>query len=158
MIDTRIRTAAAALVIAAGLVVSGCSSAPTPTPTPTPEAATPTAEPQTQAQQCAQLMTDVQGIAADVPRVGELLGTDVFGALALVGDISNRVGALHVRVTDPELLERIERIQAGWDAIVQDAQDSLGSGDVTAIERVGSALTELGQQVSELQQLCAAAP
>lgn len=158
MIDTRIRTAAAALVLAAGLVVSGCASAPTPSPTATADAATPTAEPQTQAQQCAQLMTDVQGIAADVPRVGELLGTDPFGALALVGDISNRVGDLHLRVTDPELVERIEQIQADWDAIVQDAQESLGSGDVTAIERVSASLTELGQQVSDLQQLCTGTP
>ncbi|ROR66738.1 hypothetical protein [Agrococcus jenensis] len=160
MIDTRIRTAAAALVLAAGLVVSGCASAPTPSPTATAtaDAATPTPEPQTQAQQCAQLMTDVQGIAADVPRVGELLGTDPFGALALVGDISNRVGDLHLRVTDPELVQRIEQIQAGWDAIVQDAQESLGSGDVTAIERVSASLTELGQQVSDLQQLCTGTP
>ncbi len=157
MIDTRFRTAAAALVVAAGLVVSGCASTPTPAPTQTAEA-TPTAEPQTQAQQCAQLMTDVRGIAADVTRVGELLGTDVFGALALVGDISNRVGDLHLQITDPELIERIERIQAGWGAIVQDAQDSLGSGDVTAIERVSAALSDLGQQVTDLQQLCAGTP
>lgn len=153
MIDIRIRTAAAALVVAAGLVVSGCAS--TPPPTPTTASSTPE---QSQADQCAQLMTDVQGIAADVPRVGEMLGTDPFGALALVADISGRVGDLDLQVTDPELLRRIDDIQAGWDAIVQDAQDSLGSGDLGAIERVGAALTDLGQQVSDLQQLCAGTP
>lgn len=155
MVTTRIRTAAAGLVLAASLVVTGCASTP---PSPTSEASTPTAEPQSQAQQCARLLADVQGIAADVPRVGELLGTDPFGALALVGDISNRVGDLHLQVTDPELLERIQRIQADWDALVQDAQDALGSGDVTAVERISTALSELGTQVSDLQQLCAATP
>ena len=55
---------------------------------------------------------------------------------------------------------RIRRAQnqADWDAIVQDAQESLGSGDVTAIERVSASLTELGQQVSDLQQLCTGTP
>lgn len=156
MIDTRIRTAAAALVLAAGLVVSGCASPPPPVPSV--ESPTPTAEERSQAEQCAQLVTDVQGIAGDVPRVVEMLGTDPFGAIALVGDISNRVGQLHVRITDPELLQRIERIQADWDAVVQDATDALGSGDVTAIERISAAMSELGQQVSDLQQLCAGTP
>ncbi len=156
MIDHRIRSAAAALVVAAGLVVTGCAS--TPPPVPTLESPTPTAEERSQAEQCAQLVSDVQGIAGDVPRVAEMLGTDPFGALALVGDISNRVGQLHVRITDPELLQRIAQIQADWDAIVQDATDSLGSGDLTAIERIGSSLSELGQRVSELQQLCVGTP
>lgn len=152
MVDTRIRTAAAALVIAAGLVVSGCTSTP-----PTPTSASPTPE-QSQAEQCARLTTDVQSIAADVPRVGEMLGTDPLGALALVGDISSRVGALDLQVTDPELVQRIDGIQAGWDAIVQDAQDSLGAGDLGAFERIGAAATALGQQVSDLQQLCVGTP
>ncbi len=156
MIDHRIRSAAAALVVAAGLVVTGCAS--TPPPVPTLESPTPTAEERSQAEQCAQLVSDVQGIAGDVPRVAEMLGTDPFGALALVGDISNRVGQLHVRITDPELLQRIAQIQADWDAIVQDATDSLGSGDLTAIERIGASLSELGQRVSELQQLCVGTP
>lgn len=156
MTGNRIRTAAAALVVAAGLVASGCAS--TPPPVPTVESPTPTAEARSQAQQCAQLVTDVQGIAGDVPRVGEMLGTDPIGALALVGDISNRVVALDLQVTDPELLQRIDEIQAGWDAIVQDATDSLGSGDVTAIERIGASLSALGQQVSDLQQLCVGTP
>ncbi|MGC5075611.1 hypothetical protein [Agrococcus sp. DT81.2] len=156
MIEHRIRSAAAALVVAAGLVVTGCAS--TPPPVPTLESPTPTAEERSQAEQCAQLVSDVQGIAGDVPRVAEMLGTDPFGALALVGDISNRVGQLHVRITDPELLQRIAQIQADWDAIVQDATDSLGSGDLTAIERIGASLSELGQRVSELQQLCVGTP
>jgi hypothetical protein len=159
MTATRIRTAAAALVVAAGLLASGCASTPpTPTAEPTTPVSEPAAEPRTQAQQCAQLLTDVQGIAVDVPRVGELLGTDPFGALALVADISGRVADLDLQVTDPELLQRIDEIQAGWDAIVQDAQDSLGAGDLTAIERVGAALADLGQQVTDLQQLCAGTP
>lgn len=156
MIDTRIRTAAAALAIAAGLLVSGCAS--TPPPVPTVESPTPTAEERSQVEQCAELVTDVQGIAGDVPRVAEMLGTDPFGALALVTDISNRIGQLDVRITDPELLQRIDRIQADWDAIVQDATDALGSGDLTAIERIGASLTALGQQVSDLQQLCVGTP
>ena len=156
MIDTRIRTAAAALALAAGLVVSGCASPPPQVPTV--ESPTPTAEERSQAEQCAQLMTDVQGIAGDVPRVAEMLGTDPFGALALVGDISNRVGDLDLQITDPELLQRIDQLQADWDAIVQDATDSLGSGDVTAIERISTSLSELGQQVSDLQQLCVGTP
>lgn len=156
MIDHRIRTAAAAIVVAAGLVASGCAS--TPPPVPTVESPTPTSEERSQAEQCAQLVSDVQGIAGDVPRVAEMLGTDPLGALALVGGISNRVGQLHVRITDPELLQRIERIQADWDAVVQDATDSLGSGDVTAIERIGTSLTGLGEQVSDLQQLCVGTP
>ncbi|MGM1030756.1 MAG: hypothetical protein ACQEWM_12935 [Actinomycetota bacterium] len=160
MVATRIRTAAAALVVTVGLVVSGCSGPP-PTPTPDPTTPAPTAqapEPETQAQQCAQLLTQVQGIAADVPRVGELLGTDPFGALALVADISGRVADLDLQVTDPELLQRIDAIQAGWDAMVQDAQDSVGTGDLGALERIGAALTDLGEQVTELQQLCTGAP
>ncbi len=163
MIDTRIRTAAAALVVAAGLLVSGCASTPpTPTAGPTTPASDPASdpapEPRTQAQQCAQLLTDVQGIAVDVPRVGELLGTDPFGALALVADLSGRVADLDVQVTDPELLRRIDEIQVGWDAIVQDAQDSIGAGDLGALERITASVTELGQRVSELQQLCAGTP
>lgn len=158
MSASRIRTAAAALVVAAALVASGCSSPP-PTPTAEPSPTAETQPPaQSQAQQCAQLLTDVQGIAADVPRVGEMLGTDPFGAVALLADISGRVADLDLQVTDPELLRRIDEIQSGWDAIVQDAQESLGTGDLGAIERIGTALSDLGQRVSELQQLCAGTP
>lgn len=149
MIDTRTRAAAAALLIT-GLVLSGCASTPSTSPSAP-------AEPATQAEQCAELMTDVEAIGADVPRVGELIGTDPIGALALVGDISARIGDLDTELTDPELIQRVDEIQAGWDAVVQDAPaalEALGSGDAAGAERIGSALTELGEQVTELQQSC----
>ncbi|WP_306232817.1 hypothetical protein [Agrococcus beijingensis] len=156
MTDTRIRHAAAGLIVATGLLLTGCGLLPTPSPTPVPDPSTsePAGE-QTQAQQCAQVVADVQGIATDVGRVVEMVGSDPFGALALVGSISNRVGDLQVRVTDPELLERIAEIQSGWDAVVADAQGSLTSGDAAGLERVVAGLTELGEQVSALQEFCA---
>jgi hypothetical protein len=156
MTDTRIRSTAAGLLIATGLLLSGCSLLPTPSPTaaPAPSSSEPAGE-QTQAQQCAQVLTDVQGIATDVARVGEMLGSDPFGALALVGGISTRVGELQTSVTDPELLERIGEIQAGWDAVVEDAQGSLTSGDAAGVQRVVAGLTDLGEQVSALQEFCA---
>ncbi len=151
------RTGAAAAVIAAGLLVSGCGLLPSPSmpPVPTAEPApSGSADPGTQAQQCEQLMTDVGAIAADVARLGELITTNPFAVPALLGDITDRVGDLQTRVTDPELLERIEEIQAGWDALVADATEAIQSGDTGAFERIGSALTELSEQVTSLQEFC----
>lgn len=156
MTGPRIRHGAAGLAAAVALLVTGCGLVPAPGPSPVPTtAATASAAPGDQAQQCAQVLAEVTAIATDVGRVGELLATDPLGALALVGSISSRVGDLEGRVSDPALLERIGEIQAGWDALVGDAQESLASGDATGIERVGTALSELGQRVVALQEFCA---
>ncbi|WP_206446508.1 hypothetical protein [Agrococcus sp. KRD186] len=152
------RTGAAAAVIAAGLLVSGCGLLPSPSmpPVPTAEPApSGSADPGTQAQQCAQLVAEVSSIATDLGQIGSMLGTDPFGAFALLGGITGRIGDLETRVTDPALLERIGEIQAGWDALVADATESIGAGDTGAFERVGSGLTELADQVSSLQEFCA---
>ena len=149
MIDPRIRSSAAVLAAAAALLLSGCGSLAGPAASPEPT--------QSQAQQCGQVMADVQGIAADVGRAAETVGTDPIGALALVGSISDRVGGLQTRISDPELLDRIEEIQAGWDAIVEDAQVSIAGGGAAGIDRVVTGLTELGEQVSALQEFCAGA-
>ncbi|WP_026373807.1 hypothetical protein [Agrococcus lahaulensis] len=159
MTGPRIRHGAAGLAAAVALLVTGCGLVPTPEQTPvrtTPATASPA--PGDQAQQCAQVLAEVTAIATDVGRVGELLATDPFGALALVGSISTRVGDLETSVTDPALLERIGEIQAGWDALVADAQESLASGDAAGIERAGTALAELGDRVVALQEFCAGTP
>lgn len=154
----RLRPAGLALALAAGLLVSGCGLLPSPSLPPVP---TPTAQPTVpagggeQSEQCAQLMTEVQGIAVDVARVPELLGTDFLQAGLLVADISSRVNGLEARVTDPALLERIAEIQAGWDAVAQDAQRSFESGDVGGIDRAVTGLTQLSDQVAALQEFCA---
>lgn len=155
-----IRAAGAVLVVAAGLLVSGCGLLPSPSLPPVPSA---TAQPTTpptgetgQAEQCAQLLTDVQGIAADVARVGEMFGNaDFLGAAALIGSISGRVADLQTRVTDPALLERIDEIQTGWDALVEDVQGSINSLDAAGIDRAVAGLTQLGEQVTALQEFCA---
>jgi hypothetical protein len=159
MTGSRIRLGAAGLAAAAALLVSGCGLLPAPEPSPVPRTpATVEPAPGDQAQQCAQVLAEVSAIATDVGRVAEMLGTDPLGALALVGSISSRVGDLETRVTDPALLERIGEIQAGWDALVADAQESLASGDPAGIERAGTALAELGDRVVALQELCAGTP
>lgn len=159
MTASRIRLGAAGLAAAAALLVTGCGILPSPSPAPVPTTpATVEPAPGDQAQQCAQVLAEVTAIATDVARVGELLATDPFGALALVGSISTRVGDLETRVTDPALLERIGEIQAGWDALVADAQESLASGDAAGIERAGTALTALGDRVVALQEFCAGTP
>lgn len=159
MTGPRIRHGAAGLAAAAVLLVTGCGLLPAPDPAPVPTTpATVEPAPGDQAQQCAQVLAEVTAIATDVGRVGEMLASDPFGALALVGSISTRVGDLETRVTDPALLERIGAIQAGWDALVADAQDALASGDATGIERAGTALAELGDEVVALQEFCAGTP
>ncbi|ERG63066.1 hypothetical protein L332_01155 [Agrococcus pavilionensis RW1] len=157
MTASRIRLGAAGLAAAAALLVTGCGILPSPAPVPTTPATVEPA-PGDQAQQCAQVLAEVSAIATDVGRVGEMLATDPFGALALVGSISTRVGDLETRVTDPALLERIGEIQAGWDALVADAQESLASGDAAGIERARTALVELGDRVVALQEFCAGTP
>ncbi|SFS17861.1 hypothetical protein SAMN04487783_2433 [Agrococcus baldri] len=152
------RTGAAAAVLVAGLLVSGCGLLPSPSmpPVPTAEPApSGSAEPGTQAQQCAQLVAEVSSIATDLGQIGSRLGTDPLGALALLGGITERIGDLETRVTDPALLGRIGEIQAGWDALVADATESISAGDTSAFERIGSGLTELGEQVTALQEFCA---
>lgn len=157
----RIRRVGVALVLSAGLLLSGCGLLPSPSLPPVP---TPTAQPSQpadgaaggQAEQCAQLMTDVQAIAVDVARVPELLGAgNLLEAGALIGGITERVGGLQTRVTDPELLERIDEIQTGWNALVEDAQGSLTSGDTSGIDRAIAGVTELTEQVTALQEFCA---
>lgn len=159
MTDTRLRTAAAGLVLAAGLLVSGCGLLPSPAPSSS--AAEPsgsaTGEPGTQAEQCAQVLAQVQSIGDDIGRLGEMVTNDPFGALGLLRSISERVGSLQAQVTDPELLERIGEIQAGWDALVADAQESLGAGDASGLQRAADQVAQLGQQVTELQQFCTGA-
>lgn len=159
MTDTRLRTAAAGLVLAAGLLVSGCGLIPSPAPSTS--AAEPsgsaTGEPGTQAEQCAQVLAQVQSIGDDIGRLGEMVANDPFGALGLLTSISERVGSLQAQVTDPELLERIGEIQAGWDALVADAQESLGAGDASGLQRAADQVAQLGQQVTELQQFCTGA-
>lgn len=152
-----IRTACAGLVLVAGLLVSGCGLLPSPSlpPVPSPTAQPPQPSGEGQAEQCAQLMADVQGIAFDVARVGELLSTDPFQALGLLGGISDRVGELQTRVTDPALLERIGEIQAGWDALVEDAGSSITSLDADGIDRAVAGMTRLTEQVAALQEFCA---
>lgn len=147
-------------MLSAGLFAAGCGLVPSPSPSlpPVPSATTQPTPPSgdtPQAEQCAQLMTDVQGIAVDVARVAELVGTDLFGAFALLGGITERIGDLQTRVTDPALLERIGEIQAGWDALVADAGESIQAGDTAAFERIGASLTELTDQVTSLQEFCA---
>lgn len=159
MTDTRLRTAAAGLVLAAGLLVSGCGLLPSPAPSSS--AAEPsgsaTGEPGTQAEQCAQVLAQVQSIGDDIGRLGEMVTNDPFGALGLLTSISERVGSLQAQVTDPELLERIGEIQTGWDALVADAQESLGAGDASGLQRAADQVAQLGQQVTELQQFCTGA-
>lgn len=151
-----IRAAGAVLVVAAGLLVSGCGLLPSPSLPPVPSATTPPTGETGQAEQCAQLLTDVQGIAADVARVGEMFGNaDFLGAAALIGSISGRVADLQTRVTDPALLERIDEIQTGWDALVEDVQGSINSLDAAGIDRAVAGLTQLGEQVTALQEFCA---
>lgn len=152
--STRIRTAAVAILLAAGLLVTGCTNPPMPPMPSIPPSQSQPADPQSQSQQCQQLMTDVQGIATGLGRVGQMLGTDPIGAFALVGEVSSRVGDLQTRVTDPALLQRIEEIQASWNAVVADAEASLTSGDPGGIERATTGLTQLGEQVSALQEFC----
>lgn len=158
-VGTRLRAAAA--VLAAGLLLSGCGLLPSPAPSPVPTAqpapSGASGEPQSQAQQCEQLMTEVRGIAADVARLSEVVTTNPLGALPLLGDITGRIGDLQTRVTDPELLQRIEEIQAGWDALVADAEQSFSAGDPSGIERAMTALTRLGEQVTALQEFCVGA-
>ncbi|MCR8672019.1 hypothetical protein, partial [Agrococcus sp. HG114] len=137
------------------LLLSGCGVLPAPSQSPVPTTAATAEAHGDQAQQCARVIAEVEAIAADVSRVGESVAADPIGALALLGSVSSRVGDLQTRVTDPELLDRIGEIQAGWDAIVDDAQRSLASGDAAALERIGGALADLGQRVSELQEFCA---
>lgn len=152
------RTGAAAAVIAAGLLVSGCGLLPSPSmpPVPTAEPApSGSADPGTQAQQCAQLVAEVSSIATDLGQIGSMLGTDPIRAFQLLGGIPERIGDLETRVTDPALLERIGEIQAGWDALFTDAKESFSAGDMAAFERIGSGLTELGEQVTSLQEFCA---
>lgn len=154
----RLRAAGAALVVAAALVVSGCGLLPSPSLPPVPTATAQPPQPtgvDGQSEQCAQLLTAVQAIAVDVARVGELLGTDPFGAIALVTNISGRISDLQTSVTDPALLERIDEIQTGWDAVLEDAQGSITSGDTGGIDRVVTGLTQLGEQVAALQEYCA---
>ena len=141
-------------MLAAGLLVTGCTNPPTPPMPSMPPSQSQPGDAQSQSQQCQQLVTDVQGIATDVGRVGQMLGTDPFGALALIGDVSNRVGDLQTRVTEPQLLERIAEIQANWDALFADAQGSIASGDTAVFERMGAGLTELTDQVGALQEFC----
>lgn len=147
-------------MLAAGLLVSGCGLLPTPSPTPSataepaPSPSGPAGE-GSQAEQCAQVTTDVQGIATDVGRLGELITTDLLGAVGLLGQITERVGNLQTRITDPALLERIGEIQSGWNAIYEDAQSAIASGDTSGIERAMTSLTALGEQVASLQEFCA---
>ncbi|WP_413320444.1 hypothetical protein AA0Z99_06125 [Agrococcus sp. 1P02AA] len=164
-----IRTAGAALVLALGLAVSGCGLMPSPSLPPAPSATAPTEAPaptasgeapqpgsDAQAEQCAQLLSDVQRIALDVALLGERFGSgDLLGGAALLGSISSRVGELQGRVTDPALIERIEAIQAGWAALVADAEASLQAGDTSGIDRAITAMGALGEQVTALQQFCA---
>lgn len=165
-----IRTASAVIALALGLAVSGCGLMPSPSLPPVPSAAAPTAAPAptapgdapqpsgsaAQAEQCAQLVTDMQGIAVDVALLGERFGSgDLLGGAVLLGSISTRVGDLQARVTDPALIERIEAIQAGWTALVADAEGSLQAGDTSGIDRAIAGIGELGEQVTALQEFCA---
>lgn len=157
MTDTRLRTAAAGLALALGLTLSGCGLLPQPAPAPTASDAAPaeSGAPGTQAEQCARVLAQVQAIGDDVGRLGEMVTTDPLGALGLLSSISERVGGLQAQVTDPALLERIGEIQSGWDALVADAQESLGSGDAGGLQRAADQVAALGQQISDLQQFCA---
>ncbi|WP_405217499.1 hypothetical protein [Agrococcus sp. Ld7] len=150
------RAAAIALALTAGLLVSGCGFLPSPSlpPVPSPSAQPAPSGGDDQSAQCEQLLADVQGIAVDVARVGELLASDPLGAVALIANVSGRIGDLQTSVTDPALLERIEEIQTGWDALVEDARGSVASGDTGGIDRAVTGLTQLGEQVTALQEYC----
>lgn len=152
-----VRSSSVAVVLSAGLLVSGCGPLPAPSPStpPSPSASAAEGAQGSQAEQCARLVAQISSIGTDLGRVGEMLGGDPFGALALLGEISGRVGELQTRVSDPELLERIGEIQAGWNAIMEDAQSAIASGDAGGVERAMTAMTELGRQVAELEQFCA---
>lgn len=152
------RTASAAIVLVAGVLLSGCGLLPSPSlPTiPTPSTASSQPPAGTQSEQCAQLLTDVQAIAADAARLPEMLSSgNVIGAGALLGTISGRVGDLQTRVTDPALLERIEEIQSGWDALVEDATSSIEELDTAGIDRAIAGITDLTERVTALQEFCA---
>jgi hypothetical protein len=147
--------------MAAALLLSGCGLLPSPT-LPTPSA---TAQPSpegeqsgepdgSQPEQCRRVIADLEAIAADAGSIATTAATDPVGALGLLRSMSDRIGGLEARVTDPELIERIERIQSGWDAVFADA-GSAASGDPDALQRVTSGVTELGEQVTALQELCA---
>ncbi|SDS55949.1 hypothetical protein [Agrococcus carbonis] len=157
----RLRAVTAAVAMAAALLLSGCGMLPSPS-LPTPSA---TAQPApegeqsgeqegSQPEQCRRVIADLEGIAADASRIATTAGTDPIGALALVRGMSDRIGGLEARVTDPELLDRIERIQTGWDAVFADA-GAATSGDPEALQRATDGLTQLGEQVTALQELCA---
>lgn len=155
--STAPRMTAIALALTAGLLVSGCGLLPSPSlpPVPSPTAQpAPTGSADDQSAQCEQLLADVRGIAVDVARVGELLADDPFGAVALIANVSDRIGDLQTSVTDPALLERIDEIQSGWDALVEDAGRSVRAGDTGGIDRAVAALTQLGEQVTALQDSC----
>lgn len=155
----RLRPAGLALALAAGLMVSGCGLLPSPTLPPVPTATVQPTVPAgggAQSEQCAQLMAEVQGIAVDVARLPELVGSgNLFAAVPLLTEITTRVGDLEARVTDPALLERIEEIQSGWNALAEDAQRSLETGDTGGIDRAVAGMTQLGEQVAALQEFCA---
>lgn len=155
--STAPRMTAIALALTAGLLLSGCGLLPSPSLPPVPSATTqpaPSESVDDQSAQCEQLVADVQGIAVDVARVGELLANDPFGAVALIANVSGRIGDLQTSVTDPALLERIDEIQSGWDALVEDATTSVQTGDTGGIDRAVTALTQLGEQVTALQEYC----
>lgn len=154
------RAAGITAVVVAGLLASGCGLLPTPSsslpPVPTAtEQPTPSAGDGGQAAQCAQLMVEVTSIGTDLARVGELLAGDPIQAAMLLTGITGRIGDLQTRVTDPALLERIGEIQAGWDALVEDARGSITTGDTAGIDRTITAMTALGDQVVALQEFCA---
>ncbi|WP_347753842.1 hypothetical protein [Agrococcus sp. ProA11] len=153
------RTAGIALALTAGLLVTGCGLLPAPSLPPVPSATTQPAPTGGNAQsaQCERLLADVRGIAVDVARVGELLANDPLGAIALIANVSGRIGDLQVSITDPALLERIDEIQRGWDALVEDASASVAEGDTGGIDRAVAGLTQLGEQVTALQEYCAGA-
>lgn len=157
MIDTRIRTSAVALVAAAALAVSGCSTTTTPAPGPTSTAGQPSQTGQAgeaTSEQCQRLIGDLQAIGDDLARATQQLGSDPFSALGVLASIAGRLGSLEARVTDPELIERIDAIRSNWDALVADAQGAIQSGDAGGVERAGAAVTEIGGQLTELQEFC----
>lgn len=158
--STAPRSAAIALALTAGLLVTGCGLLPSPSLPPVPSATAqpaPTGSGDEQSAQCERLLADVQGIAVDVARVGELFASNPLGAVPLIADVSRRIGELQTSVTDPALLQRIDEIQSGWDALVDDAGRSVQAGDTSGIDRAVTGLTQLGEQVTELQEYCVGA-